>query len=123
MLTAGHVDNVAFHYTGLTALMATFVIAGAAVIPPNSVFCNPIIRTAGVCGYSFYIWQILVMQILSSIFGKLDPLPTFLMAAVATFFVSIFSFALIELPAMTWGHALARRLVEGGADRQLKQAV
>src|SRR5262249_52296979 len=122
LLTAGHADNVSFHYIGLVALLATFVITGAAVIPPNAVFCNPIIRMTGVCGYSFYTSQILVMQVLGSFFGVLGPLPQFIVAAIATFFVSIFSFAIIELPAMTWGHALARRLVEGRADRRLKEA-
>jgi peptidoglycan/LPS O-acetylase OafA/YrhL len=39
----------------------------------------------------------------------------FALVAVLTYFVSIVSFALIELPAMNYGHAVARRLIEGRA--------
>ena len=53
-------------YVGLTSFVATLFVTGAAAVPPNAIFCNRIIRTAGVCGYSFYIWQVLVMQ---TIFG------------------------------------------------------
>ena len=93
-------------------------MTGAAAVPPNAIFCNRIIRTAGVCGYSFYIWQVLVMQ---TIFGaeyyhdrSLYPPLVFCVTAVVTYFVSIFSFAVFEFPAMTYGHALARRLVDRG---------
>ena len=105
-------------YVGLTSFVATLFVTGAAAVPPNAIFCNRIVRTAGVCGYSFYIWQVLVMQ---TLFGaayfhdrSLYPPLVFCVTAVVTYFVSIFSFAVFELPAMTYGHNLARRLVERG---------
>jgi peptidoglycan/LPS O-acetylase OafA/YrhL len=103
---------------GLTSFVATLFVTGAAAVPPNAIFCNRIIRTAGVCGYSFYIWQVLVMQ---TLFGaeyyhdrSLYPPLVFCVTAVVTYFVSIFSFAVFEFPAMTYGHNLARRLVDRG---------
>jgi peptidoglycan/LPS O-acetylase OafA/YrhL len=107
--------NGPFVFVGATALMATLFVTGAAVIPPNFLFCNRIIRTAGVCGYSFYLWQILVMQLLTGAFDIPSKPLLFALVAVLTYFVSIVSFALIELPAMNYGHAVARRLIEGRA--------
>jgi hypothetical protein len=115
-------SNTPFVFVGTTALMATLFVTGAAVIPPNLLFCNRIIRTAGVCGYSFYIWQILVMQLLTDNFPIPSGLPLFVMTAVPTYFVSIVSFALIELPAMNYGHAVARRLLEGRTGAQAPES-
>ena len=102
--------------------MATLFVTGAAVIPPNFLFCNRIIRTAGVCGYSFYIWQILVMQLLTDNFDIPSKPLLFALTAVLTYFVSIVSFALIELPAMNYGHAVARRLIEGRTGAQAPES-
>jgi hypothetical protein len=38
----------------------------------------------------------------------------FCATAVVTYFVSILSFTVFEFPAMTYGHNLARRLVDRG---------
>ena len=110
-------SNGPFVFVGATALMATLFVTGAAVIPPNFLFCNRIIRTAGVCGYSFYIWQILVMQLLTDNFDIPSRPLLFALTAVLTYFVSIVSFALIELPAMNYGHARGTALDRGPSRR------
>ena len=55
------------------------------------------------------------MQLLTGAFDIPSKPLLFALVAVLTYFVSIVSFALIELPAMNYGHAVARRLIEGRA--------
>jgi peptidoglycan/LPS O-acetylase OafA/YrhL len=106
--------NLGWEYPGTSSLFAGAVVLGAS-IRPTRVLDNPVLRTMGVVGYSFYIWHVFVGAQERIFWIRLiGYLPSngvlYVESIVLTTALAIVTYLLIERPGMALGRWVARAL-------------
>jgi len=88
-------SNLGWHYPILFYPIAGLLVLGG--YKGSSLLLNsPFIKSLGRCGYSFYLWHILVVVLLSRF--KFNEFIMFFAVAFITYLISIITFKFIELP-------------------------
>lgn len=77
---------------------------------------NAVIRTLGIIGFSFYLWHMMVVELLRRTYGY-EGMALFGHALPIVFFLSVFSCHLIEFPFHSLGKRLARQWPQQGRSR------